>query len=272
VSDVGQRAGVVVSVGCNKGTDLVRDLRMLTNDGATYDVRRVLTQHMGGVAPLMCPPHAEWPLDPARPVGAGWGLCVEPVASTVRWLQARLGALAPAVSVLRVAVSAMPGEARAIKLEQPGVEGFGMLPPDAPEASEPVPMVTLDGLSATGVLPPGAIDVLSVDTEGHDAHVLLGGVVRTLPRVRLLEFEYHSTREWTAGDLLAVVQLLRQFGFVCYWPTNDGRLWPLTACWHESYYQHRRWSNVACANRVLAPALARAMAAAANGSLLSLAP
>ena len=48
----------------------------------------------------------------------------------------------------------------------------------------------------------GAIDVLSIDTEGNDMRVLLGAArLLGAEMVRFLEFEYHNIGHWATADL-----------------------------------------------------------------------
>lgn len=91
---------------------------------------------------------------------------------------------------------------------------------------------------------------MSIDTEGNDLRVLLGGI-KTLAsdKIKYLEFEYHNVNRWARSDLQDTIDLLDQLNFDCYWALNSGKLSRLTGCWHDSYYSERKWSNVACINR-----------------------
>ena len=48
-----------------------------------------------------------------------------------------------------------------------------------------------------------------------------------------------------------------ELGFTCYW-AGRGELWRITGCW-QTHYGGAFWSNVACANRRLAPSLLQTM-------------
>ena len=95
------------------------------------------------------------------------------------------------------------------------------------------------------------IDFVSIDVEGFDRNVLLGAT-KSLHRIGYLEFEYHQVGAWKKpeANLSSVVTWLHNdFGFVCYWAGNNGRVWRLTDdCW-QAHYNNRCWSNVACVNR-----------------------
>jgi hypothetical protein len=53
------------------------------------------------------------------------------------------------------------------------------------------------------------------------------------------------------------VEHLDDIGFTCYW-AGKGELWRITGCW-QPQFRGAYWSNVACANRQLAPSLLRIM-------------
>ena len=93
--------------------------------------------------------------------------------------------------------------------------------------------------------------VLTIDTEGFDAFVLLGAA-RTLSSggVAYLEFEYHSVKPWIKMQLKWVVDYLDNFHFDCYFAGNDGLSYKVTGgCWEDKYEFHK-WSNVVCASRI----------------------
>jgi FkbM family methyltransferase len=101
------------------------------------------------------------------------------------------------------------------------------------------------------------IHFLSIDVEGYDIDVLLGGV-QVLKRVEYLEFEYHRIGSWVNYPLSAAIDPLDSIGFTCYWAGSGGRLWRITGCYRNVYNFHY-WSNVACVNRALVPVLAQQM-------------
>ena len=107
--------------------------------------------------------------------------------------------------------------------------------------------MTLDALvQAEGIQ---RIDHLTIDTEGNDVRVLLGGLgTLTSAKVRYLEFEYHHVGHWARSNLEDLIDMLDNLNFDCYWSLNDGGARKLTGCWHASY-DEKIWSNVACINR-----------------------
>ena len=108
---------------------------------------------------------------------------------------------------------------------------------------KPVPVVTVDSLATQHSME--RIDLLSIDTEGHDAAVLLGAEASLAARrIRVVEFEYHSVGRWQNESLHRVTSRLKSHGYTCFWQSNTGQLSPfLRSC----SYEFKEWSNVVCA-------------------------
>ena len=107
-----------------------------------------------------------------------------------------------------------------------------------------VTLLSLDNLTASR----GISDVswLTIDTEGHDKHVLHGAVRLLSSRaVKVLEFEYHNLGAWRHSSVSKEVAWLQGFGYTCFWQSNKGALSPfLPGC----DYDFHGWSNVVCAH------------------------
>ena len=75
-----------------------------------------------------------------------------------------------------------------------------------------------------GVIP----DIMTVDTEGSDALVLLGAA-KTLAsgRVGYLEFEYHAIGPWARRALSDVIAYLDNLAFDCWW-AGQGQTFRIT--------------------------------------------
>ena len=119
------------------------------------------------------------------------------------------------ILVMHAAVSSTSGNV-SFPVGAVGDESYGI----GTEAAtyEVVPAMRLDDMQFGE-----SIDLLSIDTEGHDMKVLEGAKT-TLARVRFLEFEYHIVNLWATTDLHDLVQWLgQQYGFVCYWQGNNGQ-------------------------------------------------
>ncbi|KAL7463144.1 hypothetical protein ACHAXS_003525 [Conticribra weissflogii] len=93
------------------------------------------------------------------------------------------------------------------------------------------------------------IDFLSIDVEGFDMDVMLGGSSTLKNRVHYLEFEYNWMGPWKNQKLSESIRLLdEEYNFTCYWPGYDGNIWRITDCWLD-YYDLHFWANVACVKR-----------------------
>lgn len=245
----------IVSVGCNKGDDLVRQMQMWTKS-KVYDVAsfRNATQAYGMESVRACPsePYAADKAEhetSSHSVARVFGYCIEPMPSTFVAVKKAIDAvgLASHVRAFRYAVSSKPGLTWFAGDVPAGVENLGMeTDSDSGDGKIATDVVTIDQFATAHRL--REIHTLSVDTEGNDARVLIGAI-ESLPRVRLLEFEYHSVGHWATADLHDTVDYLDNLGFTCFWAGNAGQLWRLTNCWHDSYYADRWWSNVVCCNR-----------------------
>lgn len=177
------------------------------------------------------------------------GICVEPMRKNIELLEvcmAQMGFIGP-VQVIKAAVSSVSGKAlfpdAKMSFEAMGLDSFDSRFPKKTEVN----VITLDDIVQKSGF--RSVDYLSIDTEGNDVRVVLGGMrILAAQRVRYLEFEYHRVGRWAKSDLQDLTDLLDQLGFDCFWTLNSGALSRLTGCWHDSYYE-RTWSNVACLHR-----------------------
>ena len=140
------------------------------------------------------------------------------------------------------------------------------------QACKKVPMYRLDKFAEQFVQqsPDGVIDFISIDVEGYDFDVLLGAN-ETLKRTKYIEFEYNWKGNWKQYSLSAVIErLYRTWGLVCFWAGAQGNLWRITSADSSCFLDHynlKFWSNVACVNPVLAPAMAIRMEGYFQGTL-----
>lgn len=254
----------IVSVGCNKGDDFVALLEAWSGN-STYSVSSYLDvisemayMHANKSAlHVGCP--SEGPiiqskkhLQTTRPVR---GICVEPVPVNVRLITDAARALQFETSrefkVIQAAVDTFPGTVPFPNVaDKPGVEDLGLfsrLGDSIPTVA--VEVLNLDTLFARENLS-SKIDLLSIDTEGNDARVIIG-MGKTLAKgdIRVFEFEYHEVGNWARDSLENIVDWVDIFGYDCFWQGNNAELWRLTGCWLPRYGEARRWSNVVCVNR-----------------------
>ena len=268
------------SIGCNKGYDAVNTLRMgsfnpavskekwaealttlkMTRRGAcgqkdTTQFGPLLFESTEAAARVV--PGAE--LHCVEPLGANFGL-LENATRT-------LGYDRHGLRVHRAAVSNRVGEV-SFPIGIAGRESLGISHCDKGNLCETVKVTTIDELVRTVVSDgnrDAPIDVLSIDTEGHDMEALLGATEVALPRTKYLEFEFHGVGAWKDYSLRDAIELLAKHDFNCYWmydarasPWDHPVLVRITECWLDQY-NRGFWSNVACVNKKTNLELARRM-------------
>lgn len=179
--------------------------------------------------------------------------CIEPMPTTAYLLKRsawetkydRMGFV-----VAHAAVSRENGIAKFSRARKPGVENKGIGGGCGGGSCMNVTVYSLDTYVEKFV--PGGnvpINYLSVDVEGFDYEVLLGGMRGALNRTHYLEFEYNWMLPWKDQSFEEVIERLdREFGFTCYWAGFNDTIWRITNCWLDHYEMHF-WSNVACVNR-----------------------
>ena len=237
---------VLVSIGCNRGDDLLNMMRVWSRN-ASYAYKSIEEEYntiFQNRRACPFPDYIDPPVSNPRPVQA---YCIEAMNSTSSVVQRvfRKQHWDSTIHVVQAAVSSARGKAL-FPVSFIGQEAMGLDTGGGGAGHELVPVITVDELVMENRL--SRVDMLSIDTEGNDAKVLLGSI-HTLPLVRFLEFEYHKAGHWGQSDLQLITELLDQHGFDCYWQGNQGQLWRLTGCWDDSYYSKRDWSNVACVKR-----------------------
>ena len=176
------------------------------------------------------------------------------------------------VSVHNVAVSNESGTAHTQANLLLGWENAGILHPQnyriAKNRATAVDKLTVDDFLARERLPQ-IVDLLVIDTEGHDPYVLDGmrGALAS-KRITLLEFEYSG--KWPAERSLGhTLTSLAAHGYKCYMESRtralrgDEILAPLSPpCW-DAALEQRKWSNVMCSHEPRALAMLDASAWAA---------
>jgi FkbM family methyltransferase len=239
-------------VGCNKGDDLVDQMYRWTLN-AVFDIQKYQERLLfhGITSPRACPQqnHEKTYLPITENQRNVRGFCIEPMPNTYEAVSKSIVDLGldSFIETYRLAVSSRPGVAQFPLHQTPGVESLGI---DSASDSGYIKtsIVTIDQFASIHNL--SLIHVLSIDTEGNDARVIIGSI-NALPFVKYLEFEYHNVYHWKHSDLQDTIDLLDVMGFTCYWAGNNGQLWKLTNCWDNSYHELKGWSNIACCNRFL---------------------
>jgi len=152
-------------------------------------------------------------------------------------------------------ISSIPGK---IYHPKPGSSGPCDTDAQRDENCVSVPVTRLDSYMEEHVSNSGNINVLEV-TNGHEFDALIGGL-NTLKRTEYLIFKLDWKGRWEmyGRTISAATSLLNKAGFTCYW-AGIGKLWRISSCEMNEYLTHKFWSNVACANRNLAPRLVEEM-------------
>jgi len=199
------------------------------------------------------------PLDNSGPLKPR-AICVEPMPDNVKLLNTLKAQVlsADGLEVVHAAVSNITGTA-SFPVGGSGQENLGMSSAVLPKSGErrdadvQVDVITVDKLLEDRNL--DHVDVITIDTEGHDPAVLQGAR-KTLREkgVGLLVFEVHQDIKgtpWSQTTLFSVVEELASLQFDCYWARRDGHLKRLTGCWTTKREDKLNgpigWSNVACA-------------------------
>ena len=281
----GDSSFVAVYVGCNKGYDAVNTLRMGSGDKRynKKDWRGQLQETYESVCAqneddLEFPIHHDHSASLLRsgsgsssPIIDATVHCLEPTPRLADRLLSSVKNLGwdNNLLVTQAAISRNNGEMyfpnprKVIGVENQGLSNCAKLLAKGEEYMKKVcvkvNVFTLDHYmeNVTTKKATGMIDLLSIDVEGFDFDVMLGGS-NTLSKTKYLEFEYNWMGSWETQNLKDAIKYLDEFGFTCYWAGTD-RLWRIDeSCWLDHYDFHT-WSNVACVNRILQPEVAKNM-------------
>jgi FkbM family methyltransferase len=223
----------LISIGCSRGYDLISSMRKWARN-ASYSL---------GQLPHACPIVSDdnEPIGP-RPVS---GFCVEEMIDTFNEVDQMVNQQnwGSELHVIHAIVSSESGISHPPAAVNESLDTGNMT-----ERMDAVRTMTVDELvQENGIT---EINILSIHTKGNDFGVI-EGAINTLPIVSMIEFEYSHVNAWAMSDLdlYDVVSLLNISGFDCFWQGDQGQLWWLTGCWHDSYDSIHAWGNVACAQR-----------------------
>lgn len=243
----------IVSVGCNKGDDVVRSIGFWSqnNKFSVWRYRKTSQLFFPKQTKRACPIEKHRPSSLKSNRLHVRAYCIEPMPSNFELLQTvmrDMGYIGP-IKLIQAAVSSVSGKSPFPNAEI-GKESMGLgMNKNNKYSNVEVDVISLDKFVQNEKLL--KIDYLTIDTEGNDMKALIG-CIKTLASgiIRYLEFEYHSVGRWARSDLQDLIDILDQLNFDCYWTLNSGNLLRLTGCWHDSYYSERTWSNIGCINRM----------------------
>jgi len=255
---------VFVDVGCNTGSDAVM---WLERWGAVPGVAKLWDNGLKkfGVPSGACGQNVfhgvaslhrttSWTVSQGGPKV----VCVEPMPSTIKMLRSLNTEIFGANGPLEVVQAAASDRNGTVKFQDATVgtedAGINHATNSAQWKKVPVDQVTVDQLFAQHAFK--TVDVLTIDTEGHDPTVIKGAE-KALQKglVRFLVFEVHQDLKdtsWATTSLYAVLQTLGSWDYDCYLTDNGGKLHRLTDTWNaevEKKYHPLGWSNVACVKK-----------------------
>jgi FkbM family methyltransferase len=265
----------VISIGCNKGDDLLRQAGMYSPSMT----EEMLADHVSSfleTSERMFPSKGEksWQLtkgtceslsrtllNPNKSLVARLpttAVCVEPLGANFDVLSKISDGMSALpllnTKLVNVAVSDYDGTAQfPVSRTGPGYEQAGLnfkgWGDNAAKEFVDVKVVKLETLLKS--LDLSYVDYLSIDVEGEDATVLMGSAeVFKKGKVGFVEFEINTKGSWKKTSFRKVIELMESANYECYFSTNGeaGVLIPLTlegGCFNDEY-ERKRWGNVAC--------------------------
>ena len=272
----------VISIGCNKGDDLLRQASIfspLITEKGVYDHISSFTEASKRMFPQST---ATWHMDegtcskfkgeteeegqdvtmPAPPFSSAThptkAVCVEPLAANFDVLSKISGGMSrpPLLSttLVNAAISDFNGIAKfpvsrvGAGYEQAGLNFFGWGKTSAKDFVD-VEVLTLDSLlKRVGM---SYVNYLSIDVEGEDATVLKGAFdLFKTGKVGFVEFEINTKGSWASTSFEDVIRKMESADYECYFSVNEepGVLIPLSVegnCF-SAEYNKKRWGNAAC--------------------------
>jgi FkbM family methyltransferase len=229
-------------VGCNKAMDAVNTLRMISGDG-TYDRTQwrdlLFEGHSFEGGRCGQDESEQFQIDDVAQTKQNTIVhCIEAMPVTAKKLKQTVQALGwqNNLVVSNVAMSDTDGTVLFPNVVgKAGVEDRGIENCQGKKASrtyQPIPLYRLDTFVERN-LPNdnnSLFDFLSIDVEGFDFAVLMGGP-QLLQRTKYIEFEYNWKGQWKDHKLSTAIDMLKDTGFVCYWAGAYGHIWRITDCW-----------------------------------------
>lgn len=252
---------VILNIGCNTAIDSIKMLQYF--DQNEFWSLRNWERYSGGD---FCHSNPDLPRPPAvDSTEVPRAICVEAVPQTVRKVDRVMKQVGykenmhvGILETVHAAASdtASPGETVSFVDAPPGYEQGGIGGGNSNAGARgkfnliQVPKKTVDGL--VDELKLSKIDMLIIDTEGHDPAVLMGAQ-KTLDMVRYLEFEVHRDVKgttWENTTVFSVVEMLSFKGFDCYWAGIIGQLVSITHCFErDGIFEAKGMLNAVCVKR-----------------------
>jgi FkbM family methyltransferase len=243
---------VILNIGCNKGNDVIQAMELWDPKGADattkwFDYYETVLKSSHFVCPVTKTkkPGSQTTANGGR---APLGICVEAMPANAKALDTaakELGYKMDSLKIIHAAASDKTVPGATVKFPDGAV---GAETGSIGVGNVDVPLVTVDSLVSELAL--SKVDLLIIDTEGHDPAVIRGAE-KTLPITRYITFEVHrdlTDTAWGKTSLASIIKLLDTHGFECYWAGNRGQLMNIQRCW-SSQFEVGTWANVACVKR-----------------------
>mmetsp|Transcript_8354 Transcript_8354/g.12180 ORF Transcript_8354/g.12180 Transcript_8354/m.12180 type:complete len:407 (+) Transcript_8354:137-1357(+) len=251
----GMKSFIALNVGCNKGTDAVKMLRMIDRsvnlDSWRNALKAAAAPHT--ITPEVCsdddsPPSSSM-VESTPSIVTAQVHCIEPLPITTEVLQKATSLTNYASKGLQIHGTAISSENGTVYFPKPthqredlrdfekvevGTENKGIGSCAQMEEQEkqkhcvPVSVTTLDSFSEKQLPEDSIINYILTDVEGYDFDVLLGAQ-NTLRRTEYLEFEFNWKERWALPDrsLTKTIEFLDNLDFTCYW-AGINKLWRIT--------------------------------------------
>lgn len=178
------------------------------------------------------------------------GLLIEPSSSAVAKLRERFDGRA-GVRIIQAAASDSSGEIEFH--EEPDAGQTSSLHRSASRRGAPshkVRLTTVDAEAEEAGL--GYVDMLKIDAEGHDFHVLLGAKhLMNDGKIGTIQFEYNRPWVYSGGTLSAAITLLKNSGYEVYLLRSTG-LHPFC---YERYGEFFGYANFVAISAAMLPTL-----------------
>ena len=241
----------VMFVGCNKGEEFVSSMESWSGN-TSYNV----TQYSEKMLPMLttegrhfCNKQSVHYLLPSQKLRPIRGYCMEPLQSNINLLNEVMTNMSfnmhDQIHLIRAAADAFNGNASFPATTIMGKESLGLSGNEGAifDGWSKVNLINLDSFIESEKI--DTVDWLSIDTEGHDARVLLG-LLNSLSKqkVRFFEFETHYKGPWIHIDLEYVTDMLDEFDYDCYW--EGEQLYRLTGCLTKKMVSKKHFANVLC--------------------------
>ena len=223
----------IIAVGCNKGDDFISLMYDFSGNSSynseTYQsliANKSIQIHQSGQsfnsAACKSPPVIPTLMPTVKSIK---GYCIEPMRQNIKLLHELSSSMqfdTTAVNIFHMAISSHPGSALFPGDHPMGVEIIGIGDGGTDEVVTNNLDIFIEENNIINEENNQILDFVSIDTEGHDANVILGFAKTLMNKyVRVFEFEYHKERRWKTADLKLIIDLIDLMNFDCYFQIHS---------------------------------------------------